>query len=199
MNPTNPTNLVGDAADTIDTGDIGTDTGAIGNVGNTDSNAPAAVNANAAQDADPRVSGLSADANGNFYFALDGSGTPLEVRIDILMEEFENLYFDGALWSAGNDYAVRSGSTILTVAADRLERYDAGIHTLSAHFLAETVEIAFELIKGGATPETTAMGVPASGEDEGFPMPIAIAGIILLFGSGAAILVRKLHKNWTVK
>jgi hypothetical protein len=75
------------------------------------------------------VSGLPTDGNGRFYFTLDGSGAPLELRIDIPLPEYDSLYFDGAPWSEAGDYAVREGSTILTITAERLERCEAGLHT----------------------------------------------------------------------
>jgi hypothetical protein len=138
------------------------------------------------------VSGLPADGNGRFYFTLDGSGAPLELRIDIPLPEYENLYFDGAPWSRGADYAVREGSTILTITAERLERCEAGLHTLSARFESETVDIVFELIKtaaNGTAPATAATGEAngASGTDGANAantappfMPIIIAIIILV-------------------
>ncbi|MDR2770994.1 MAG: hypothetical protein LBB57_03035, partial [Clostridiales Family XIII bacterium] len=91
---------------------------------------------------------------------------------------------------AGDDYAVRSGSTVLTITAERFARYDAGAHTISAQFQAETVEIAFELVKEAATPETSAIGVP---------MPIMIAVAVLLFGSAAAIPVVKTRRGRAAK
>jgi hypothetical protein len=136
--------------------------------------APAGETADAATDEEAggtgAVSGLPTDGNGRFYFTLDGSGAPLELRIDIPLAEYENLYFDGALWFRGGDYAVREGSTILTVTAERLERCEAGLHTLSARFESETVDIVFELIKtaaNGTGPAASATGEAnaASGTD----------------------------------
>jgi hypothetical protein len=141
------------------------------------------------------VSGLPVNENGRFYFALDGSGAPFEIRIDIPLEEFENLYFDGALWSAGGDYALRSGSTVLTVTAERLERYDAGAHTLSAEFRSETVEIAFDLIKSAALPEALPAVLPA-GEKNNVPAAAIAAGslVVLLAACGAAMLNAKARR-----
>jgi hypothetical protein len=86
---------------------------------------------------------LPTDENGRYYFVLDGSGAPLELRIDIPLADYEEFYFDGGLWAQDEDYGARSGSTVLTVAAARLERCEAGLHTIRARFLAETVEIVF--------------------------------------------------------
>ncbi|MDR1246236.1 MAG: leucine-rich repeat domain-containing protein [Clostridiales Family XIII bacterium] len=114
------------------------------------------------------VSGLPIDGNGRFYFTLDGSGAPLELRIDIPFPEYENLYFDGAPWSLGGDYAVREGSTVLTITAERLERCEAGLHTLSARFESETVDIVFELIKTAANGTATdGSAASATGEASG--------------------------------
>jgi hypothetical protein len=120
----------------------------------------------AVNDATP-VSGLAADENGS-YFALDGSGAPLEMRIDIPLEEFEALRFDGADWSLEEDYTVRSGSTILTVTAARLELCGAGKHTIQARFLSETVEIVFELrkIAPAQDPDVNVKTETAAAEDE---------------------------------
>ncbi|MDR1321928.1 MAG: leucine-rich repeat protein [Gracilibacteraceae bacterium] len=94
---------------------------------------------------------------GEYEISYDGSG-PLEVRIDIPLEEFRELYCDEALWAPGADYAVRSGSTILTVPAERLAEMEGGRHVLSAVFAAQTVDIAFTL---AGTPESgTGMVVP---------------------------------------
>ncbi|MDR0433753.1 MAG: leucine-rich repeat domain-containing protein, partial [Gracilibacteraceae bacterium] len=143
----------------------------------------------------PAVSGLPVDENGRFYFALDGSGAPLELRIDIPLEEFGELYFDGALWAVGPDYAVRSGSTVLTVAAGRLERYEAGIHSFTARFAATTVEISFTLVKSAVPP---AARLPATEENAGLPLPAA-AALALTFLAGGAIVFTRARKAKTVK
>ena len=93
------------------------------------------------------VSGLNVADDGRYYFVLDGSGAPFEFSIDIEFTEFIELYMSGMFWDSGSDYAVRSGSTIITISAERLARMSMGYHTISIVFLNETVEIIFDLVK----------------------------------------------------
>jgi hypothetical protein len=137
------------------------------------------------------VSGLAMDENGRFYFKLDGSGAPLEVSIDIPLEEFMGLRFDGAPWSEGDDYSVRSGSTVLSIAAERLERSEAGVHTLSARFRSETTEIVFELIKGATAPAASPSGEGAAA----FPAAAMIAIIAALAALGASVAIRRSRRG----
>ncbi|MDR1246602.1 MAG: leucine-rich repeat protein [Clostridiales Family XIII bacterium] len=164
-----------------------------------DPNQAAAVN-------DARAGGLPTDENGRFYFVLDGSGAPMELRIDIPLAEYEEFYFDGEPWRQGEDYGAREGSTVLTVAAARLERYDAGLHTILARFLSETVEIVFELRKpapaqgagaaavtedagpnAGAATEEQPAG-PTRSENSDIPLPVLVAAVLLVICGAAAIL-----------
>jgi hypothetical protein len=99
------------------------------------------------------IDGLPRDANGVYYFALDGSGRPLEVRIDMPFESFAELYFDGALWARDGDYEARAGSTILRVSAERLARAGLGMHETALRFAGNrTVSFAFDLRDGAARP-----------------------------------------------
>jgi hypothetical protein len=137
----------------------------------------------------PEITGLATDGNGDFFFDYDGSG-PLEVRIDIPLEEFTDLYLDGELWARGTDYTVRSGSTILTIAAAQLEELSAGTHTLTASFRSQNVEISFTLNKT-LTPTglSGAMTVPA--------FPAAVAAVVLATGVLAAAVVIWRKRNYT--
>jgi hypothetical protein len=85
-------------------------------------------------------------AAAGYSLNYDGTG-PLEVRVDIPLEEFRELYMDGELWIRETDYTARSGSTILTVSQARMERLEAGGHRLSAVFASQTVD--FELTLSG--------------------------------------------------
>ena len=78
---------------------------------------------------------------------LDGSGAPFEIAIDIPFEDFIELYVNNALWTLGEDYAATSGSTIITIQAERLDLLSAGYQTIDAVFLDETVNITFDLIE----------------------------------------------------
>jgi hypothetical protein len=139
--------------------------------------------------------GLPMDENGRLYFNLDGSGTPMELRIDIPLEEYENLFFDNALWAVGEDYTLRSGSTVLTIGAGRLERVAAGLHTLRAEFTDETVEITFDLMKNAPPASKTGAGAaeenPAGDkasvrpetENGGKFWPAAVAAALLCAGT----------------
>jgi hypothetical protein len=153
-----------------------------------------------ASGAEIAVSGLAVDANGRFYFALDGSDAPLELRIDIPFAEYESLAFDDAPWSAEDDYAVRSGSTVLTIAAERLERCAAGVHTLSARFRSETVEIVFALIKSAAPLETSSAqaDLAAGGNENGASRALVWIFIALgLVALAATTLIIRSRKNKT--
>jgi hypothetical protein len=197
-NPANPPAQDASANSTAGVGQVGT---AAGETGNTPAEAALAGAVN-----DARVSGLPTDENGNLYFVLDGSGAPMELRIDIPLAEYEEFYFDGESWTQGEDYGVREGSTVLIVAADRLERYDAGLHTILARFLSETVEIVFELRKpvlaqgAGNAAVTEDAGPdeydaikeqpagPTRTESNGIPLPALVAAVLLVICGATAIL-----------
>jgi hypothetical protein len=141
-----------------------------------------------------RVSGLTADESGRFYFVLDGGDQAMEIRIDLPLEEYEGLSFDGAPWVQELDYTVRSGSTILTVAAERLARYEAGTHTIEARFQSETVAVVFDLRKPAPVTENRSEGsadvAPAAGSS---PFPAVITGSLAALaaaGWGALSLIR---------
>jgi hypothetical protein len=71
---------------------------------------------------------LTAGYIGGFVFYAIAASS-LELRIDSPFEEYRDLSFDGRPWTLDADYTACSGSTILTIAAGRLERVDTGIHT----------------------------------------------------------------------
>jgi len=106
---------------------------------------------------DGLISGLSFGPDG-YYFELDGSGAPMELWIDVPYDEFIDLHFNGELWIDGEDYAVRPGSTIITITAERLEQCGPGMHTMLAAFTGETVEISFTLLIAEAAPPAEAGG-----------------------------------------
>jgi hypothetical protein len=149
------------------------------------------------------IDGLSRDANGLYYFELDGSGRPLEARIDIPLADFEDLYFDGALWTRGADYETREGSTVLTVAAERLAGLAFGMHEIDARFAkGRTVAFAFDL-RGAATPPaedaaeisasdpSSAHAASAAGSSAANDSPAAaflLAAAVLLLAAGAFLI-----------
>jgi hypothetical protein len=143
-----------------------------------------------------QILGLPTDADGNFYFELDGSGRPFEVRIDIPAGEYEELYFDGALWTPGADYAVRSGSTVLTITADKLAGFPYGTHELAARFTENRViTVVFDL-RGPAAADQAAGVLPlsASVSDETAPAdyaPVVAAGILSLAAFAAWTRMRR--------
>jgi hypothetical protein len=128
------------------------------------------------------ISGLPVGENGRFYFALDGSGAPLQIRIDIPLAQYQNLSFDGSSWVRGLDYSVRSGSTILTVTAERLENYNTGLHTLRAYFQEQTVEIPFDLIKTAP---------PLSAQTNTVPIALITALALALAALVSAVVIVK--------
>jgi hypothetical protein len=175
-----------------------------------------AANGTAADDADPEaaaddpgsltgtgtgaVSGLSLDANSILYFELDGSGRPLEIHIDIALNDYEALYFDGALWTPGADYTARSGSTVLTVTAEKLAGLAYGIHEIAAHFTDNrVVTVAFDLrgpVPAGGTAESSPLSDAADNRSvapAGYnPVGIAaLAAAILLL---AAVCVTRIRR-----
>ena len=138
------------------------------------------------------VSGLSAADDGRYYFVLDGSGAPFEISIDIAFEEFRELYMNGIFWVSGIDYTVRSGSTIITVSAERLEHMSMGYHTISAVFLNETVDIIFDLVKPLTTAEVAAV---KSNPRTGDSVLIMLCVLFLLTGSSALYIKRRKIKK----
>jgi hypothetical protein len=159
---------------------------------------PAAGAGTNAAEAEP-PGGLTREADGSLTYALDGSGAPFELRIDIAFTEFRGLSFDGVPWERGTDYKAREGSTILTIAAERLEGYATGIHTISAVFENETVEIEFLLQKSesavagtdngnGATAPASVEDMQAKGPGAGTIAAIALAVLLVL--AAAFMLLR---------
>jgi hypothetical protein len=86
------------------------------------------------------------------------------------------MYFDGELWTPGEDYAVREGSTILVITAEKLADFAYGMHEISARFTGDrTVAFAFDL-RGSA---------PANGREPGPAAPAEnAANAALAAGSG---------------
>jgi hypothetical protein len=122
-------------------------------------------------------------------------GAPFELRIDLPFAEFRGLAFDGAPWERGTDYAVREGSTILTITAERLSVFDAGVHRVSAVFENETVEIEFLLQKpaeNAAGGEAALPGAEAdpSAAKPGLPAPVIAVIAIILFATGTVAMIR---------
>ena len=85
---------------------------------------------------------------GQFLFMLDGS--PLELYIELSFDSFMELNFAGGVWRMGYDYAVRPGSTIISIESERLERYEDGGYWIHAVFSDQIVEVIFTL----ARPDT---------------------------------------------
>jgi len=83
--------------------------------------------------------------DGGFTKALDGSGTPLELRFDIPFSEFTGLHVNGVLWVQGVDYTARAGSTIISIPEDRLKEIESGEHKMLVVFNNQAVEVAFTL------------------------------------------------------
>jgi hypothetical protein len=96
---------------------------------------------------------------------------------------------------------VREGSTILTIAAERLEGFAAGIHRIGAVFENETVEVEFLLqiqknesaiasAEGGTVADAPALAedAPAKGPGAGTIAVIALA--VLLALAAAFMLLR---------
>jgi hypothetical protein len=163
---------VGDASTAADSGADATAGAEAANTAgaNTDT-AEAATAAGAGTDTDANaaavIDGLPRDANGLFYFELDGSGRPFEARIDIPLAEFEDLYFDGQLWARGTDYEAREGSTLLTVAAEKLAGFAYGAHEIAAHFTGDrVVSISFELRGSAAEDGAAGIGATENGANE---------------------------------
>jgi hypothetical protein len=148
------------------------------------------------------IDGLPRDANGLFYFVLDGSDAPLEARIDIPLTDFADMYFDGALWTPDEDYAVREGSTIIVIAAEKLADFAYGMHEISARFTEDrTVAFAFDLRgpapaagseTGPVTPaEDTANAVSALAAGSGIPAaPFVIVALAIVLLIAAALIFR---------
>jgi hypothetical protein len=156
--------------------------------------------ANAGGAADSESADAAQEANERITFVLDGSGAPFELRIDIPLAEFRGLSFDGVPWEQGTDYTAREGSTILTIAAERLAGFAAGVHRISAVFENETVDIEFLLQKSesavadngtGATAPASAEDTPAKSPGAGTIAAIALAVILILAAAFAILRSRR--------
>ncbi|MDR1245466.1 MAG: leucine-rich repeat protein [Clostridiales Family XIII bacterium] len=146
------------------------------------------------------IDGLPRDENGLFYFVLDGSDAPLEARIDVPLADFADMYFDGELWTPGEDYAVREGSTIIVIAAEKLAGLAYGMHEISARFTEDrTVAFTFDL-RGFAPANDAETGPAAPAENaanaafaagSGLPAaPFVIAAVAIILLIAAALILR---------
>jgi hypothetical protein len=153
------------------------------------------------------ITGLPLDENGEMFFELTHGGEPMEVRIDIPLEDFEDLYVDGELWVLGADYTIRSGSTIIIVTAERLEQLADGAHAISAVFAGQTVDLSFNLSKretsdtsiaisrgGGLShaslPVSDLVDFNGTGLAKSMPFVVGVPAIILLVIAFAITQVR---------
>jgi hypothetical protein len=121
----------------------------------------------ATESANANASGALADGEagtGEYTVNYDGTG-PFEVRIDIPMELFREMYFDGEIWARGEDYELRSGSTVITIPEARLAKVSEGSHTIRAVFEDRDVDVVF--------------AVQRDARDKAFPV-IPITGLILI-------------------
>jgi hypothetical protein len=163
----------------------------------------AATEANTA--AGTEIDGLPRDADGRFYFELDGSGRPFEVRIDIPLAEFQDLYFDGELWARDAEYEAREGSTVLTIAAEKLADFAYGMHEVAAHFTEDRVVLlAFELRGSAAGDGETGLGAdearPAeesASADAGraLPVPALVLAALAVVLLGAFLVLRARRRH----
>jgi hypothetical protein len=165
---------------------------------------PAAPDEGAPAETGP-VQGTAADGGytGGYTVYYDGTG-PLEIRIDIPIENYLDLYFDNERWVRDVDYAVRSGSTILTVSETRLSAVAEGSHIIRAEFLNASVDIPFTLDKAAAplsplpapVPSVPAAAGPAGGDKPVIPMILAA---IAALGAAAAALALKAFRSGAAK
>ena len=88
------------------------------------------------------MSSLRTNAAGQFVV---GPGEDLQFSVDKVLESFHDLSMDGDLLLLDEDYSAVSGSTVITITAQRLSLFAAGVHTLAAEFDDETIEIVFLL------------------------------------------------------
>jgi hypothetical protein len=137
------------------------------------------------------------DGTGAYAIDYDGAG-PFVVRIDIPMESFREMYFDGAIWAPGADYEVRSGSTILTIPEARLESVAEGSHRISAVFDDQTVDIDFILQKAvvneALTPIAEFSPITPVAIENSTPFAPMIA-LVLLAITAAVIGIRVLRQR----
>jgi hypothetical protein len=135
-----------------------------------------------------------------YTIRFDGAG-PFEVRIDIPLEEYQELYFDGELWIPGADYDARSGSTILTISEARLAKVADGSHAIRAVFSDQTVEIPFTLNRPASAssdnPQTVsgsaklvAANAAQTGSARKTLAPIILAAAAAVLAVGTAIIRR---------
>jgi hypothetical protein len=144
-----------------------------------------------------------------------GSDQPLEVRVDIPLSEFGDASVDGSELTAGRDYTVRSGSTILTLLPAYLDTLSVGEHTLVMQFSSQSVTMKFTIGKSSGEDSNTgssdtgsadnSSGVPSSsGSHSGTPKTGAagtsanwMLGLAaLLFLAGAVLILRRARRIW---
>jgi len=124
-----------------------------------------------------------------FTKALDGSGTPLELRFDIPFSEFTGLHVNGILWVQGVDYTARAGSTIISIPEDRLKEIESGEHKMLVVFNNQTVEVNFTLNNNiSDTSPGTESGTPGTIGGSPDIAPASSRNIILIAGLILAVL-----------
>jgi hypothetical protein len=110
------------------------------------------------------------------------------------------------LWARGPDYEAREGSTLLTVAAEKLAGFAYGAHEIVAHFTEDRiVSIAFELRGSAAKDSEAEIGRDATRTDAtdaqtasngAAPARIAVAAVaLLLLAAIFVLIVRKRSRS----
>ena len=108
--------------------------------------------------------------------------------------DFESVDIDGVALQQGVDYTVSAGSTVVTLAADALERLSKGDHTLTVKFIGGEVSIGLAIRQESVSP------VPATGDESNMLLWLtlllaSVGGLALLAFAIARKRKRSAMKN----
>lgn len=115
--------------------------------------------------------------------------------------DFIRVEIDGTVLDS-KDYTVESGSTIVTISADCMNKLDSGRHTVSIVSKNGTATAQFTVKAETDTSDIPAIN-PSKNEfpDTGakpsaIPIVIAIVAVVLLAGGAAALIVMKKRRGF---
>ncbi len=127
------------------------------------------------------------------YSILEGAnqtvkndGTDVVIKVDANIDEFVSIMIDGELVDA-SDYALVSGSTIITLNGSYVSTLALGQHTVDINFTDGTVSTTLTVVEDAIVEENIETALPNTGDATMTHTYIALLGLSVL----AVVAVKK--------
>ncbi|MCL2054474.1 MAG: InlB B-repeat-containing protein [Oscillospiraceae bacterium] len=158
-------------------------------------------NANSGSNSTGTGGGNDTQPSGHFQDQIDtfarGSGEALTLTIDIDFANFREVRRNGLRLTEGTHYTAKSGSTIITLLPEYLDKLEAGEHNLSVHFKGNVVvNLAFTVAE--YEDVSSAAGIVGNVDNIGFGAEqTSVIQILVAVGviSGAGVCVVKVRRK----